>query len=228
VNRKIPLTIILVDCGIELIPKEIRDTPAVKNNISRQIYSSQLLDNSLHHTVMKNLKNADKRGRPDITHLCLLNALGSSANKSGELRLFLHTTHNRIFKINPEIRIARNYNRFKGLMAKLLIDGSINVNNTPLISEVQGELENLINKFINRDVIILSSKGELVKDFNQLFSGNTTNEKIVIIGGFQKGNFSNKILGLSKNLYSISNFPLDAWVVVSKIINFYELTHNIV
>ena len=54
-----PLTIILVECGIELIPKEIRNKPSVKNNFSRQIYASQLLDNALHHTAMKNFKNSE-------------------------------------------------------------------------------------------------------------------------------------------------------------------------
>jgi len=47
-------------------------------------------------------------------------------NKSGNLTLFIHTTNNKIYKINPEIRITRNYNRFKGLIGKLLIDGNIN------------------------------------------------------------------------------------------------------
>ncbi|MHA1915643.1 MAG: hypothetical protein ACW97V_14875 [Promethearchaeota archaeon] len=227
VNKKVPLTIILVECGIELIPKEIRDTPAVKNNISRQIYSSQLLDNALHHTVMKNFKNSEKRGRPDITHLCLLNALGSPANKSGGLNLFLHTTHDRLFEINPEIRIARNYNRFKGLMAKLLIDGFIKVNGTPLIAQLEGGLQKLINKFKTPEVFMLSSKGELILDGNQLFSSDPSKEVVAIIGGFQKGTFSEEILELSYKMFSISKYSLDAWVVVSKIINFYEITHNI-
>ncbi|GAG78389.1 unnamed protein product, partial [marine sediment metagenome] len=31
------------------------------------------------------------------------------------LSLFIHTINNKIYEFNPEIRIARNYNRFKGL-----------------------------------------------------------------------------------------------------------------
>jgi rRNA pseudouridine-1189 N-methylase Emg1 (Nep1/Mra1 family) len=46
-----PLIIILAECGIELIPKEIRNHPAVSKNLSSQLYSSQLLDNALHHAV---------------------------------------------------------------------------------------------------------------------------------------------------------------------------------
>ena len=222
-----PLTIILVECGIELIPKEIRNKPSVKNNFSRQIYASQLLDNALHHTAMKNFKNSEKRGRPDITHLCLLNALGSPANKSSKLNLFLHTTNNKVFEINPEIRIARNYNRFKGLMAKLLIDGDINVNGNHLISQFEGGLQKLINIFKNPEIIIFSSKGELILDYSKLFDINLTKEIVAIIGGFQKNNFSDEVLELSRNVISISKYPLDAWVVVSKIINFYEIALKI-
>ena len=61
------LTIILVDCGLEIIPKQIRRNPSISRSISQKNYSSQLLDNALHNSAMKNLKNFEKRGRPDIT-----------------------------------------------------------------------------------------------------------------------------------------------------------------
>ncbi|MHA2006863.1 MAG: 16S rRNA methyltransferase [Promethearchaeota archaeon] len=222
-----PLIIILVECGIELIPKEIRHNSAVRKNFSPNIYSSQLLDNALHHSAMKNLENSEKRGRPDIAHLCLLNALGSPLNKKGNLKLLIHTTNDRIFEFNPDIRIARNYNRFKGLMAKLLIDGDIQINGTPLITQVKGNLIKLIQTFNNQEIYMLSSKGKLIKDYQDLYPQDLSKNIVVIIGGFQKSNFSENIANISKNLISISKFPLDAWVVTSKIITYYELTHQV-
>ncbi|MFX0024255.1 MAG: 16S rRNA methyltransferase [Candidatus Hermodarchaeota archaeon] len=222
-----PLILLLVECGLELIPKYMRNHPSVKKNLSSKIYSSQLLDNALHYSAMKTLPNLEKRGRPDIAHLCLLNALGSPVNKTGNLKIFLHTTNDRIFEFNPEIRIARNYNRFKGLMAKLLIDNDINVNGNQLISQFKGDLYTLIHKFKKPDITIFSSKGKLINDYKQLFEENSSKNKICIIGGFQKRNYSEEILNLSKNVISISKYSLDAWVVVSKIINFYELYHSI-
>ncbi|MBY8984878.1 MAG: 16S rRNA methyltransferase [Candidatus Lokiarchaeota archaeon] len=222
-----PLIIILVESGIELIPKEIRNHPAVRKNFSAQLYSSQLLDTAFHHTAIRNLKNPEKRGRPDITHLCLLNALGSPLNKSGNLRLFIHTINNKIYKFNPEIKIARNYNRFKGLMAKLLIDGDVNANGIPLISEFKGELQELIDKFKDPRIFLFSSRGKLIQNYKELYSEDLSENIVAIIGGYQKGNFSDYIMGLCKNLISISKYPLDAWVVISKIINMYELSHNI-
>jgi len=222
-----PLIIILVECGIELIPKEIRNHSAIRKNLSKQLYSSQLLDTALHHTAIRNLKNPEKRGRPDITHLCLLNALGSPLNKSGNLRLFIHTINNKIYSFNPEIKIARNYNRFKGLMAKLLIDGDVNANGVSLISEFKGELQELIDKFKNPKILLFSSRGKLIHDYKELFFEDTSRNVIAIIGGFQKNNFSEYLKSFSDKTISISRYSLDAWVVISKIINFYELSHRV-
>ena len=220
------LTIILVDCGLEIIPKQIRRNPSISRTISKKNYSSQLLDNALHHSAMKNLKNFEKRGRPDITHLCLLNALGSPLNKQGKLKLYIHTIHNKIFEINPDIRIARNYNRFKGLMAKLLIEERIETEDSILISSVNENLQNLINKFKNSEILLFSHKGRLIKSYRDLFSESSNKNYVAVIGGFQKSTFSKEILQLSENLISLSDYSLDAWIVVSKITNYYEIIHE--
>jgi rRNA small subunit pseudouridine methyltransferase Nep1 len=222
-----PLIIIIVECGIELIPNEIKSHSAIRKNLTAQNLSSQLLDNALHHSAMKNLKDSGKRGRPDITHLCLLNALGSSLYKSGNLRIYMHTINNKIFEFNPEIRIARNYNRFKGLMTKLLIDDKIEVNDKQLISLFTGNIQDLINMVRDPKIILFSSKGKLVKHYPDLFPEEMTKNTIAIIGGFQKNTYSDELLNLSENLISISKYSLDAWVVVSKVINLYEMRHMI-
>ena len=222
-----PLIIIIVECGLELIPKHIRSHPAVKKNMSTSIYSSQLLDNALHFSAMKSLKNREKRGRPDISHLCLLNVLGSVLNKSGNIKLYLHTINNKIFKFNPEVRIARNYNRFKGLMAKLIIDGKIEIGDELLINHVSKNLDELTNSFNNPKIDIFSHKGKEIEFYRSISSLDISENYIAIIGGFQKATFSNEILKLSRRIISISQYPLDACVVINKLINFYELSHNI-
>ncbi|UCD00542.1 MAG: 16S rRNA methyltransferase [Promethearchaeota archaeon] len=222
-----PLILVLVECGIELIPKQIRNHPSVKKNLSPKIYSSQLLDNALHSSAMKNLKDFKKRGRPDITHICLLNALGSALNKHGDLLLYIHTINNKIFRFSPEIRIARNYNRFKGLMAKLLIDGSIETGTSKLIGRFEGNLKELINKFEDPEVILFSSKGTLINSYKDLFKMDISKNYIIFIGGFQKSSFSKDIIDLSENIVSISQYPLDAWVVTNRIITYYEQTYEI-
>ncbi|MFX1357735.1 MAG: 16S rRNA methyltransferase [Promethearchaeota archaeon] len=222
-----PLIIILAECGIELIPKEIKNHPSIKKHLDKRNFASQLLDNALHHSAMVKLKDFNKRGRPDITHNCLLNALGSPLNKNKQLIIYIHTINNKIFKITPDIKITRNYNRFKGLMAKLLIDAEIKVNNLNLIVQFEGDLKDLIKLYKNKQIMIFSSKGRLISYHLDLFHEDISKNCIAIIGGFQKGTFSNEIYSLSKNVISISPYSLDAWNVVNKIITFYEITHNI-
>ena len=222
-----PLTIIFVECGLELIPSVIRKHPSIQKNLQKDSYPSKLLDNAIHHSAMVRLDAAEQRGRPDITHACLLNALGSTANKSGNLKIYLHTFENKIFEINPDIKIARNYNRFKGLMAKLLIENKIGNDKLLLISEFKGTLRELVNSIDKKEIILLSNKGELAESPLLLFDNDLSKDFVVIIGCFQKGFFADEILQLSNRLVSISHYSLDAWVVLSRVITLYEIANDI-
>ncbi|TXT62706.1 MAG: Ribosomal RNA small subunit methyltransferase Nep1 [Promethearchaeota archaeon] len=225
------LIIFLIECGIELIPKNIRSHSAVKRNLSMKNYHSQLLDNALHHSAMKKLNNRSKRGRPDITHLCLLNALGSPLNQEGKLQIFMHTVNNKIFAFNPKIRIAKNFNRFKGLMAKMLIDNGIKFENDYLIAPIEKKLNEIITELADNNrsnVLILSKKGKLIASYKELYEHNSLENYILIIGGFQKSSFQEYIYGLTDNVISISKYSLNAWNVVSRSITYYEITHNII
>ncbi len=223
-----PLTVILAECGLELIPEEIINNPAIQKNIKKESYPSKLLDNALHHSAMGKLNDVTKRGRPDIAHLCLLNALGSPLSKSGNLKLFIHTLNNKIYEINTEIKIARNYNRFKGLMAKLLIEDKIKTSDILLISRIKKNLSELLKSIRSEEIILFSSKGKLVKNHFEVFDTNLTKNYVVIVGCFQKGFFSDEILSLSKKIVSISYYPLDAWVALSKVIGYYEISNDII
>jgi len=222
-----PLTVVLAECGLELIPNEIKNNPAIQKKVKNQSYTSKLLDNALHHSAMSKLIDVAKRGRPDITHTCLLNALGSPLNKNGNLKLFIHTLNNQIYEINPEIKIARNYNRFKGLMAKLLLEDEVKTENLVLISRIKRNLSELVKSINCEEIILFSRKGELVKNYFELFDKNLTKNYVAIVGCFQKGFFSDEILSLSNRIVSISHYPLDAWVALNKIIGYYEISNDI-
>lgn len=222
------LTVILAECGLELIPKDIINNPAIQKSIKNHSYPLKLLDNALHHTAMGKLKNLTKRGRPDIVHACLLNALGSPLNKSGNLKLYMHTVKNKIYEINNEIKLARNYNRFKGLMAKLLIEGIIRTEDLLLISRVEKNLSELLKIIGSEEIILFSSKGKLVKNHFELFNKNLTKNYVAIVGCFQKGSFSEEIRRLSNKIVSISQYHLDAWVALNKVIGYYEISNDIV
>lgn len=58
--------------------------------------------------------------RPDITHQCLMMLLDSPLNRAGLLQVYIHTTKNVLIEVNPHVRIPRTFNRFCGLMGRLL------------------------------------------------------------------------------------------------------------
>ena len=120
------LHICLVESGLELVPKEISKHPLIRRYAKKRGKkpSKVLLDISFHYHAMKNLKDFNKRGRPDIVHFCLLEALGSPLNKMALLRIYVHTYDGKVVFIDPSTRIPKNYIRFVGLMEQLLDKGS--------------------------------------------------------------------------------------------------------
>ena len=82
------LNLFFVESSLELVPRKIARHPSVTRNAQREGKNPEgvLLDRSLHHHAMLSLPEAEKRGRPDIIHFCLLEALGSPLNKAVAMR----------------------------------------------------------------------------------------------------------------------------------------------
>ncbi|MBD3352574.1 MAG: hypothetical protein GF364_13885, partial [Candidatus Lokiarchaeota archaeon] len=129
------LYLILTESALELIPKAIRKHPSVKKNIKKYGNIAKILDMSFHHSSLKNLRNYQSRGRPDIVHKFILDSLGSVINKLNLLRIYVHTRKSKIFEINPIMRPPRDYNRFKGLIYKLLTKEIIKVPESKFIDK---------------------------------------------------------------------------------------------
>ncbi len=130
--------------------------------------------------------------------------------------------------MNPEIRITKNFNRFKGLMAKLLIDGEIRIKSGFLISPVRKNLKNMINQISDSEITLFSHTGTLIYNHNSLFPLESNFNQICIIGGFQKNYFSINVSNISNKIISVSKYHLNAWNVVNRVISFYEITQGIV
>jgi rRNA small subunit pseudouridine methyltransferase Nep1 len=74
---------------------------------------------------MKKLQNNAKRGRPDIVHFALMEALSTPLFIENKLRVYVHTTNDKIIAVADSLRIPKSYVRFEGLMVKLFKDGSV-------------------------------------------------------------------------------------------------------
>ena len=222
------LYMVLIESSLELVPKEIWGHPAVLKSARRRGKrpGDILLDKSIHYHAMKDLKYSEKRGRPDIVHVSLLNALGSPLNLEGKLRIYIHTIGDYIIFIRPDTRIPRNYMRFIGLLEQLFITGKVPPDSDkPLLLIKDMSLEELLST-IGKKLTLLSETGELVSP-DYVVEEIVSSNGIIGIGGFPHGDFSKRIYRLADKVYSIYPKSLDTWIVVSRIIEAYERRINL-
>ena len=218
------LNLVFTEAALELVPREILRHPAVKRNAKRRKKPAEetLLDRSLHHYAMDRLPNAEKRGRPDILHFCLLLAMGSPLNKLGELSVSANTVNGFSVEIDPETRPPRDCIRFNSLMEQLLIKGAVPPKGKPLMKIKRMKLDEHIRDISPSRVIALSSHGK-PSSFEEV-SHILVNEDspAVFIGAYPIGAMSSDVIELADDVFSVYPEMLEAWTVTSRIIYEYE------
>jgi rRNA small subunit pseudouridine methyltransferase Nep1 len=218
------INIVYAEASLELVPLEILRHPSVRRNAKRRGKPPEetLLDKSLHHWAMDKLKNSEKRGRPDILHFLLLEALGSPLNRKGALKVWVHTVGNYSIFINPSTRLPRDFNRFKSLMEQLFVDGRSPPKGEPLLLELRRLNISQLLRHINPDVVYgLSSKGEPGSFDDVARELSKYDNPLVLIGAFPHGSFEKETEKLASKIFSVYYEPLEAWTVNSRLI--YEL-----
>ncbi|MHA1111127.1 MAG: hypothetical protein ACTSRE_08490 [Promethearchaeota archaeon] len=234
------LHLLLAETATEIAPSKYRGHPSVLNNAKKYGNPGRILDMALHHSFMKNLKDNDKRGRPDILHQFLLTSLTSILNKKNQLRMYIHTYHKEIFEINPIMRPPKDYMRYKGLIYKLLNEKEISTNkatshrknldpNDPLddstlIRNINLPLQGLVKHIDPVKTLRFTSKGVLSpRDEIFTFSKDNPEQNIlVIVGGFQAGSFSQEVMDLEAEDVSIYPEVLETNTVLNHIIINFE------
>ena len=198
------ITLILAECELERVPKSLRKQPGICDRNGRR---AVILDSNYHHRAMRTLPDAYRRGRPDIVHICLLNALESPLCKEGDLKVFIHTRNDEVIYIDPSWRVPKAYHRFIGLMEQLFVQGHIDAGDT--------ELLRLEHKTLN-DLIREESCGLPVKVMHAGGAPYQSGEDaVIVIGGFPHGDFSS---ALPYPKYSMYSEELVAWSVVNHVI----------
>lgn len=218
------LTFIIAEAALETVPSDLWSHPAIKRHSKRQRKNPKelLLDRSLHHSAMKRLDNNLKRGRPDITHFVLLEALGSPLNKEGLLRVFVHTNQNYVITINPEVRLPRNYNRFIGLLEQLFQEKKVPSKGETLLKLEHKTLQQLFNEVKTDYILALSRKGKPKTIQNAVSALKSKQYPAVIIGGFAHGHLSKTTVQLTDELVCVDSEMLEAWTITSRIIYDFE------
>lgn len=222
------LNIVLAEAEVELVPKEISRHPTILASAlkSAQNPTEMILQSTHHHKAMYALDDAQKRGRPDILHFSLLNALHSPLNNSDKLNIHIHTRHDEMISISRYTRIPKDYNRFLGLIRQLLVQRKVPPQQ-PLLEVTDMTLTEFLEKQKPSKVYTLSRHGKEMSPINLGKKIKKEKNPFVLIGCFPHGGFSTIVEKLTDETISIYKNSLPAWVVVSEVISGYEHATNL-
>ena len=211
------LSLIIADSEIELIPEKISRHPlVVRRAMAKRREPGQiLLDSNYDHRAMRTLEDSDRRGRPDIAHICLLVALDSIPNRQGELRVHVHTRNDSVLTFDRSTRIPRSQARFYGILEGILSRGE----GTKFIEYRRMGLADLVRGIKPDLALCLSPAGETVELSREM----ARRESIVaIVGGFPRGGFTSPVEGIADRMVSLHPESLDAWTAVAETISAYR------
>ena len=219
------LNLNLIDSELELVPEKMWDDYQIrkiaKNNGKN--YNGMLLDSNYMHSAIERYfpGMSNRMGRPDIFHMFLNVVQDSILNRKGLLSVRIHTKNNIIIRIEQETRVPKSYNRFAGLMEKLLVSGKTE---TPdgkiLMSAQEGKWDKLLEKGMKN--ILLSPKG-IKRSVSEICREKDLN---IFIGGFSDGDFTSDVYSRIES-FSIFDDELTIWTVACKIVGTYENILNL-
>lgn len=217
------LSLIIAESSLELVPRELQSHISIKSHAKKlgKHPSEILLDNSWHFAAMKGLENEIKRGRPDIVHLCLLAATSIPLYYENEIEIYVHTIDNKVIILGDNVRLPKSYHRFAGIMEKLFKDKMIRSDDSVLMELKKMTFAELIEMIEPKNVIALSPEG---MPSNYQSVGHELDDSCLVVGGFQKGAFSDETSQHIDKTYSIGKQSFEAHVVIGRILYEYEKT----
>ena len=218
------ISLILSESALELVPYELQEHPSIASQAKKlgKHPSEILLDNSWHFAAMKGIKNEIKRGRPDLVHFSILEATTIPLYYQNKLNLFVHTIDNKVIHFGKNVHIPKSYHRFQGVIEKLFQDKKVLSKNELLLEIKDQTFSELIHEINPSSVIGFSTNGQ--SSSYQKIASEIPENSCIVIGGFQKGHFSDSTQSEITNLYSIGNDSFEGHVVVSRILYEYEKT----
>jgi rRNA small subunit pseudouridine methyltransferase Nep1 len=217
------LHVVIAEAEVELVPAKIARHPVIKKEAARRRKKPEamLLDSSVHHAAMRSLTDGKRRGRPDIAHYTLLALLESPLNKQGMLRCYLHTRNDEVIFINPETRLPRACQRFRGLMEKLFAEGKITSGEVMLLEMKRMGIAQLVRNIGSEHVVLLSEDGREAEPWELAAKLVSKRNPCVIIGGFPSGGFRGDY-SFAHERISIFPSPLAAWSVAAEVVSSYR------
>ena len=218
------VSLIISESSLELIPLELEDHPSVVSHARKlgKYPSDILLDNSWHFAAMKGIKNEIKRGRPDLVHFSILEATTIPLYLQNKLNLFVHTIDDKVIHFGKNVHLPKSYHRFEGVIEKLYQEKKIMAKNELLLEIKEQTFSELIDEINPSKIIGFSIEGEL--NSYEKIASQISDNSCIVIGGFQKGHFSDSVQNTITDLFSIGNESFESHVIASRILYEYEKT----
>jgi rRNA small subunit pseudouridine methyltransferase Nep1 len=168
---------------------------------------------------MMNLEDSFKRGRPDLVHVSLMEAVDSPLYKRRGVKVYVHTRNDEILTLADNVRLPKHYTRFEGVIRKLLFNRK--ADRDGLIDYSRGSVGDLLERLEAVDAVGLTKMGE-PSNYGEIAARLLgSNRPCLIVGGFAKGHFSAQTKAALARVYSAAPESLEAHVVISRMI--YEL-----
>ena len=222
------ISLIIAEASIETVPKQIASHPAVKNHAQKLGKNPReiLLDRSYHHAAMlrAGLESYWKRGRPDIIHFALMEALSTPLFLKSMLKVYIHTMNDKVILIGDNLRIPKSYFRFEGIMMNLFKEKVIkSADDNNILLELHDNItfEQFIKNGVRPDKLIGLSSNGVQSTAEEIVSRNIVKNDhnfAFVVGGFPKGHFSDNTSKMFSCSYSIGEFKLEAHTVIARIL----------
>jgi len=219
------ISLVLSESSLELVPTELKHHPSIISH-ARKLgkHSSEiLLDNSWHFAAMKGIDNELKRGRPDLVHFSILEATTIPLYLKNKIKLYVHTLDDKVISFGENVHIPKSYHRFEGVIEKLYQDKKITTKDDELLLEIKEKtFSELIDEINPSKVIGFSTNG--TKSTYEKIVKEITDNTCIVLGGFQKGHFSDSVENKITELYSVGDESFEGHVVIARMLYEYEKT----
>jgi len=218
------ISLILTESYLELVPSELQHQPSVISH-ARKIGkhpSEILLDNSWHFAAMKGIENEMKRGRPDLVHFSILEATTIPLYLQNKMKLYVHTLDDKVISFGKNVHIPKSYHRFEGVIEKLYQEKEITTKDDVLLEIEEKTFSELLDEINPSKVLGFSTTGN--NSTYEKIAKEMTDDACIVVGGFQKGHFSDSIQNKITDLYSVGDESFEGHVVVARMLYEYEKT----
>jgi rRNA small subunit pseudouridine methyltransferase Nep1 len=212
----------------------------------------QLLNVDDHQGLLRRAHRPVENARPDVLHQTLMALLDSPLNKVGMLQVFITTHKGDLIRVHPSVRIPRTFKRFCGLMVQLLhkhvirsVDGPEKLfemipnpvlKHLPVGSHIVG-FTRTADKLQSADQFVAQSLARVAAEADArtaaiaaanegtVVSPEPPAQLVFVIGAFAHGKFDGSYVD---EWISVSEFPLSAAAVASRVCTAFERQWNIV